>query len=32
MSAVHLDHVIVRSNDRVAAARQLAHLLDVPWA
>ena len=29
MPAVHLDHLIVPSNDRVAAARQLA---DVPWA
>jgi hypothetical protein len=29
---IFLDHLIVPSKDRVAAARQLAHLLDVPWA
>lgn len=29
---IHLDHLIVPSRDRVAAARQLAALLNVPWA
>jgi len=29
---IHLDHTIVPSRNRVAAARQLAELLDVPWA
>ena len=29
---IHLDHTIVPSRDRVAAARQLATLLDVPWS
>jgi catechol 2,3-dioxygenase-like lactoylglutathione lyase family enzyme len=29
---VHLDHILVPSADRVAAARLLAHLLGVPWA
>lgn len=29
---VTLDHLIVPSKDRVAAARQLAGLLGVPWA
>ncbi|MFC5461859.1 VOC family protein [Massilia niabensis] len=28
---IELDHVIVASRDRVAAARQLAGLLGVPW-
>ena len=28
---IHLDHTIVPSRNRVAAARQLAELLDVPW-
>ena len=28
---IELDHVIVSARDRVAAARQLAGLLDVPW-
>jgi catechol 2,3-dioxygenase-like lactoylglutathione lyase family enzyme len=28
---IELDHVIVSSRDRVAAARQLAGLLGVPW-
>ena len=28
----HLDHLIVPAKDRVAAARLLAQLLDVPWA
>ncbi len=28
---IRLDHVIVPSHDRVAAARSLAELLDVPW-
>jgi catechol 2,3-dioxygenase-like lactoylglutathione lyase family enzyme len=27
-----LDHLIVPARDRIAAARQLAHLLGVPWA
>lgn len=30
--AVHLDHWLVPSKDRVAAARLLAGLLGVPWA
>jgi len=30
--AVHLDHLLVPSKDRVASARRLAHLLGVPWA
>jgi catechol 2,3-dioxygenase-like lactoylglutathione lyase family enzyme len=30
--AVTLDHLLVPSKDRVASARMLAHLLDVPWA
>jgi catechol 2,3-dioxygenase-like lactoylglutathione lyase family enzyme len=30
--AAHLDHLIVPAKDRVAAARQLAELLGVPWA
>lgn len=29
---LQLDHLIVPSADRVASARLLAHLLDVPWA
>jgi len=28
---IELDHVIVSARDRVASARQLASLLDVPW-
>ena len=28
----YLDHLIVPSKDRVAAARLIARLLDVPWA
>jgi catechol 2,3-dioxygenase-like lactoylglutathione lyase family enzyme len=32
VTAIHLDHLIVPSKDRVAAARQLAGLLGVPWA
>jgi catechol 2,3-dioxygenase-like lactoylglutathione lyase family enzyme len=28
---IALDHFIVSARDRVAAARQLAELLDVPW-
>ena len=28
----HLDHVLVPSKDRVAAAKLLAHLLGAPWA
>jgi catechol 2,3-dioxygenase-like lactoylglutathione lyase family enzyme len=27
-----LDHMIVPAKDRIAAAKQLAHLLGVPWA
>ena len=30
--AAQLDHLIVPSKDRVAAARRLATLLDVAWA
>lgn len=30
--SVYLDHLIVPSKDRVAAARLLAQLLGVPWA
>jgi catechol 2,3-dioxygenase-like lactoylglutathione lyase family enzyme len=30
--AIQLDHVIVPSHDRLAGARFLAELLDVPWA
>ena len=30
--AVQLDHLLAPSGDRFAAARQLAHLLGVPWA
>ena len=29
---IQLDHVIVPSHDRLASARFLAELLDVPWA
>ena len=29
---VHLDHVMVSCHDRVAAAKLLADLLDVPWS
>jgi hypothetical protein len=29
--AIRIDHLTVPSTDRVAAARQLATLLDVPW-
>jgi catechol 2,3-dioxygenase-like lactoylglutathione lyase family enzyme len=29
---IRLDHVIVPSHDKVAGAKQLASLLDVPWA
>ncbi len=29
---IRLDHLIVPSHDRVAAAKALAGLLDVPWA
>ena len=28
---IELDHLIVHARDRVAAARRLAQLLDVPW-
>ena len=30
--AIQLDHVIVPSHDRIAGAKFLAELLDVPWA
>jgi catechol 2,3-dioxygenase-like lactoylglutathione lyase family enzyme len=30
--AIQLDHFIVPTRDRVASARRLAELLDVPWA
>lgn len=30
--AVHLDHLIIPTRDRVASARLLGHLLGVPWA
>nr|WP_315186025.1 VOC family protein [uncultured Albidiferax sp.] len=30
--SIQLDHTIVPSRDKVAAARLLAELLDVPWA
>lgn len=30
--AVHLDHLMVPSRDKVAAARLLAELLGVPWS
>lgn len=30
--SIQLDHLIVPSRDRVAAARQLADLLGVPWS
>lgn len=30
--AIHLDHFIIPSRDRVAAARLLADLLGVPWS
>ncbi|MBM3218510.1 MAG: VOC family protein [Candidatus Rokubacteria bacterium] len=30
--AIQLDHVIVPSHDRLAGAKFLAELLDVPWA
>jgi hypothetical protein len=30
--SIQLDHTIVPSRDKVAAARMLAELLDVPWA
>jgi catechol 2,3-dioxygenase-like lactoylglutathione lyase family enzyme len=29
---VHLDHLLVPSIDKIAAARQLAELLGVPWS
>ncbi len=29
---IHLDHTIVPSRDKVAAAKLLGELLDVPWA
>ncbi|MES2259614.1 MAG: VOC family protein [Pseudomonadota bacterium] len=29
---IELDHFIVPSRDQIAAAKQLAQLLDVPWA
>jgi hypothetical protein len=30
--SVHLDHVMVPARDKLASARLLAELLDVPWA
>ena len=30
--AVHLDHILVPSRDKVASARLLAELLGVPWS
>jgi len=30
--AVHLDHLMVPCRDKIAAARQLAELLGVPWS
>ena len=30
--AIELDHLLVPSRDRIAAARLLAELLDVPWS
>ena len=30
--AIHLDHLIVPSRDRVASARLVAQLLEVPWS
>ena len=30
--AIHLDHLMVPSRDKVAAAKLLAELLDVPWS
>lgn len=30
--AIHLDHLMVPCRDKIAAARQLADLLGVPWA
>ena len=30
--SIRLDHLIIPSRDRVAAARLLGYLLDVPWA
>jgi len=30
--AIELDHLLVPSHDRFAAAKQLAELLDVPWS
>ncbi len=30
--AVHLDHMIVPTRDRIASARLLGHLLGVPWS
>ncbi|HEX3138667.1 MAG TPA: VOC family protein [Rhizobacter sp.] len=29
---IHLDHFIVSARNQIAAARQLAELLDVPWS
>jgi catechol 2,3-dioxygenase-like lactoylglutathione lyase family enzyme len=30
--AIHLDHLIVQSHDRIASARLIAGLLGVPWS
>ena len=29
---IHLDHILVPARDKIASARLLAHLLDVPWS
>ena len=29
---IHLDHILIPARDKVAAARLLAELLDVPWS
>ncbi|WBY03667.1 VOC family protein [Ramlibacter tataouinensis] len=29
---IHLDHVVVHSQDRIASARKIAELLGVPWS
>jgi catechol 2,3-dioxygenase-like lactoylglutathione lyase family enzyme len=30
--AIQLDHLIIPTRDRIASAKLLGHLLDVPWA
>jgi hypothetical protein len=32
LMTIHLDHLLVPSRDKVAAAKMLAELLDVPWS